>query len=30
MLDAKPDNFILTAVGILPIDLLITELEKAA
>lgn len=26
ILDAKPDNFILTPVGILPIDLLIAEI----
>ena len=26
ILDAKPDNFILTPAGILPIDLLITEI----
>jgi hypothetical protein len=30
VLDAKPDNFILTPEGILPIDLLITEYELAA
>lgn len=27
VLDAKPDNFILTSAGILPIDLLLTEIE---
>jgi hypothetical protein len=30
VLDAKPDNFILTPDGIIPIDLLITEYELAA
>ena len=30
ILDAKPDNFIATADGILPIDLLITECQAAA
>ena len=29
ILDAKPDNFILTPAGILPIDLLITEVTPA-
>lgn len=28
VLDAKPDNFILTSEGILPIDLLITEITQ--
>lgn len=28
ILDAKPDNFIATAVGILPIDLLLTECDS--
>lgn len=30
ILDAKPDNFIATAEGILPIDLLLTECQAAA
>jgi hypothetical protein len=30
VLDAKPDNFILTSEGILPIDLLMTEITQPA